>query len=196
MRTLFEDTNLKTELEEVASRGKEGKYTLLGLWLIAIVFLAGVWGTYRWADSRPAVEPPPPRVSVDDPKQTAEAFGKFSQLVVTGNWAEAENMLSTAAKQKLSSEQKSLRDSLLGDLKDLKISTASPTTSVDRSIPGRVRQDFYYVFTDEQFTKTVDKIIPLVLMVENDRLVIDSWSDMKPEDQKKTEGEGKPAEKQ
>src|SRR5215470_1178858 len=111
MRTIFEDTNLKAEMEEVRSRGQENKYTLVGLWLTALVFLAGTWGAYRWADSRPAVEPPPPPVSLDDPKQTAEALSKFNRFVTYGNWPEAEAMISSAAKQRLNAEQKTLRES-------------------------------------------------------------------------------------
>jgi hypothetical protein len=195
MRTIFEDTNLKAELEETGGRTKEGQYTLLVLWLVAIVFLAGTWTVYRWVDNRPALQPPPPPVSLDDPRQTAEAFGKFNRLVKDGKWTEAEGMLSNAAKQKLSGEQKSLRDSLMGEFKDLKISEATTTQSIDRSVPGRVRQDSYFVFTDELLEKAESKIIPLVLVVEEGRLVVDSWEDVMPEEQKKAEGGGKPVEK-
>jgi hypothetical protein len=195
MRTIFEDTNLKAELEETGGRTKEGQYTLLVLWLVAIVFLAGTWTVYRWVDNRPALQPPPPPVSLDDPRQTAEAFGKFNRLVKDGKWTEAEGMLSNAAKQKLSGEQKSLRDSLMGEFKDLKISEATTTQSIDRSVPGRVRQDSYFVFTDELLEKAESKIIPLVLVVEDGRLVVDSWEDVMPEEQKKAEGGGKPVEK-
>ncbi len=194
MRTLFEDTNLKAELEE-GGRNQGSQYTLLVLWLIAIIFLVGTWGVYRWVDNRPALQPPPPPVSLDDPRQTTEAFGKFNRAVKDGNWAEAESLLSDAAKQRLGQEQKSLRDSLMGNLKDLKINEAATTQSIDRSVPGRVRQDSYYVFNDEALTRTETKIIPLVLVMENGRLVIDSWSDVKPEEQKKAEGENKAGEK-
>jgi hypothetical protein len=194
MRTILEDTNLKAELEDTAGKNQGGKYTLLALWFLALVFLAGTWTIYRWVDNRPAVQPPPPPVSLDDPKQTSEAFGKFNRAVRDENWAEAENMLSTAAKERLSGEQKNLGDSLKGDLKNYRISEAATTQSIDRSVPGRVRQDSYYVFTDANYL-TVDRIIPLVLVMENGRLVIDSWSDVKPEEQKKTGGENKPAEK-
>lgn len=184
-------------MEDAAAAGKDqgSKYTLPILWLVAIVFLAVTWGIYRWVDNRPAVQAPPPPVSLEDPRQTSEAFGKFNRLAKDGNWTEAESMLSNAAKQRLITEQKSLRESLMGDLKDYRISEAATTQSIDRSVPGRVRQDSYYVFTDANY-KTVDKIIPLVLVMEDGRLVIDSWSDAQPEDQKKTEGGNKPAEKQ
>jgi len=190
MRTIFEDTTLKAEMEEVRDRGDENKYTLLVLWLIAIVFLGGTWGVYRWADSRPAVEPPPPPVSLDDPKQTAEAFSKFNRFVVYGNWSEAEAMLSTAAKQRLINEQKSLRDSLLGSYKDYTVVGGDRTDSIDRTVPGRVREDCLYKFTNDNYNKVEQRIIPLVLVNENSRLVIDSWENATPEEQKK-EGESK-----
>jgi hypothetical protein len=192
MRTLFEDTNLKAELEDAPSRGNESKYTLVLLWLLAIVILTGTWTVYRWVDNRPALEPPPPPVSLDDPKQTTEAFGKFNRFAKDGNWTEAEAMLSNAAKQRLATEQISLRDSLVGQFKDLKISEAATTLSIDRSVPGRVRQDSYFVFTDEGLTKTETKIVPLVLIMEDGRLVIDSWLDTTLEEQKKAEGAGNP----
>jgi hypothetical protein len=195
MRTIFEDTNLKAELEDAPSRSNEGKYTLLLLWLLAIVFLTGTWTVYRWVDNRPALQPPAPPVSLDDPKQTTEAFGKFNRFAKDGNWTEAEAMLSNAAKQRLVSEQKSLRDSLMGQFKDLKIAEASTTLSIDRSVPGRVRQDSYFVFTDEGLTKTETKIVPLVLIMEDGKLVIDSWSDVNPAEQKKADGAGNPGEK-
>ncbi|MGH9833697.1 MAG: hypothetical protein ACREBD_31740 [Blastocatellia bacterium] len=195
MRTIFEDTNLKAELEEAPTRGNESKHTLFLLWLLAIVFLTGTWAVYRWVDNRPALEPPPPPVSLDDPKQTTEAFGKFNRFAKDGNWTEAEAMLSNAAKQRLAGEQKSLRDSLMGQFKDLKIAEASTTLSIDRSVPGRVRQDSYFIFTDEGLTKTETKIVPLVLIMEDGRLVIDSWSDATLEEQKKAEGAGNPGEK-
>jgi hypothetical protein len=195
MRTIFEDTNLKAELEDAPSRSNEGKYTLFLLWLLAIVFLTGTWAVYRWVDNRPALQPPPPPVSLDDPKQTTEAFGKFNRFVKDGNWTEAEAMLSNAAKQRLATEQKSLRDSLMGQFKDLKISEATTTLSIDRGVPGRVRQDSYYVFTDEALTRTETRIVPLVLIMEDGKLVIDSWSDVTPEEQKKAEAAGNPSQK-
>ncbi|MCI0525690.1 MAG: hypothetical protein L0Y75_10545 [Acidobacteria bacterium] len=185
MRTIFEDTNVKAEMEEVSSRGQENKYTLLLLWAVALVFLAGTWGVYRWADSRPALEPPPPPVSLEDPKQTAEAFNKFNSFVAYGNWPEAEAMLSTSAKQRLSDEQKPLRDSLLGAYKDYRIVGADRTNSIDTSIPGQVREDCLYKFSDANYTKYEQRIIPLVLVNENNKLVIDSWGESPTQEQKK-----------
>ena len=193
MRTIFEDTTLKAELEESRSRGNESKFALPVLWLIAMVFLGGTWGIYRWADNRPAIQAPPPPVSLEDPKQTAETFNKFNLSVAYGNWTEAEAMLSTAAKQRLSDEQKSLRDSLLGGFKDYRIVGADRTDSIDRSVPGRMREDMLYKFiNNDNYQKIDQRIISLVLVIENNKLLIDSWEGIKPEDQKKeAESKGK-----
>lgn len=186
MRTIFEDTSLKAELEETRSRGNESKFALPLLWLIAMVFLAGTWAVYRLAENRPAIVPPPPPVSLDDQEQTGEAFNKFNLSVAYGNWTEAEAMLSTAAKQRLSDEQKSLRESLLGGFKDSKIVGADRTGSIDKSVPGRLREDCDYRFINNNNYEKVDqRIISLVLVIENNKLVIDSWEGIKPEDQKK-----------
>ncbi|HKQ80509.1 MAG TPA: hypothetical protein VJ810_42840 [Blastocatellia bacterium] len=194
MRTIFEDTTLKAEMEESRVRGNESKYALPFLWLIAMVFLAGTWVAYRWADNRPAIKAPAPPVSLDDPKQTAETLNKFNLFVAYGNWTEAEAMLSAAAKQRLSGEQKSLRDSLLGNFKDSKIVGADRTDSIDRSVPGRMREDCLYRFINNNDYQKVDqRIISLVLVNENNKLVIDSWEGIKPEEQKKEpESKGKP----
>lgn len=184
MRTIFEDTELTTDIEERQARGPENQYLLPILWLVAIVFIASTWGIYRWATERPAPTPPPPPVSIDDPKQTGKALGEFNRLVKEGNWTEAENMLSTAAKQRLAVEQKSLRESLLGNLKDYKVSEAATTPSIDRSEPDKLRQDCVFILTDAGYTKTEQKIIPLVLVKENERLVIDGWEQKKEEPKK------------
>jgi hypothetical protein len=186
MRTIFEDTTLKAELEETRSRGNESKYALLVLWLIAMVFLGGTWAVYRWADNRPAIQAPPPPVSLDDPKQTADTLNRFNLFVAYGNWTAAEAMLSTPAKQRLSNEQKSLRESLLGGFKDSKIVGADRTDSIDRSVPGRMREDALYKFiNNDNYEKVDQRIISLVMVIENNKLVIDSWEGIKPEDQKK-----------
>jgi hypothetical protein len=177
MRTIFEDTTLKAEMEESRSRGNERKSTLPILWVIALLFLGGVWGVYRWADSHAAVAPPAPPVSLEDPKQRAEAFAKFNQSVLNGNWLEAEAMISTAAKQRLTGEQKSFPESLLGKFKDYKIVMGEMTQSIDTSVPGMVRLDCIYKFTDDpvNYTKVEERIISLTLVIENGRLVFDNW---------------------
>src|SRR5262245_27350982 len=189
MRTIFEDTTLKAEMEESRSRGNERKSTLPILWLVALLFLGGVWGVYRWADAHAAVAPPAPPVSLDDPKQTGEAFGKFNRFVLDGNWLKAEEMLSTAAKQRLTNERKSLAESLLGKFKDYKIVGGEMTNSIDRNVPGMVRVDCLYKFTnDANYTKIEDRIIPLTLVIENGKLVIDNWEGAGSEERKEESG--------
>jgi len=189
MRTIFEDTALKAEMEESRSRGNERKSTLPILWLIALLFLGGVWGVYRWADSHASVTPPPPPVSLDDPKQTAEAFGKFNRFALDGNWLEAEAMLSTAAKQRLTDERKSLPESLFGKFKDYKLVGAEMTTSIDRSLTGMVREDCIFRFTnDANYTKIEERYIPLTLVIENGKLVIDNWEGVGSEEKKEESG--------
>ena len=189
MRTIFEDTTLKAEMEESRSRGNERKSTLPILWLVALLFLGSVWGVYRWADNHTAVLPPPPPVSLDDPKQTAAAFGKFNESVRDKNFAEAETMLSTAAKQRLTNEQKSLAESLLGKFKDYKIEESGMTQSIDRSVPGLVRVDCLFKFSkDGDLTKIEERIIPLTLVIDNGRLVIDSWEGVGSEERKEDSG--------
>ena len=181
MRTIFEDSDLKADLEDQQARGKETKGLLLVLWLVALIFLAGTWSVYRWALGRPAPTPPPPPVSLEDPKQTTEAIGQFLRLAKEGKWPEAEAMLSVAAKQKLTTENKPLRDSLLGNLKDAKLTEAITTSSVNHSVPGKYIQDCNFIFAhDEKMTKIDQKIVPITLVIENGKLVIDNWQEEKP----------------
>jgi hypothetical protein len=191
MRTIFEDTTLKAEIEESRSRGNERKSTLPILWLVALLFLVGVWGVYRWADSRPAVAPPAPPASLEDPKQRADTLGKFNRAILDGNWTEAEGMLSTGAKQRLTTEQKSLPESLLGKFKDYKMVGGEMTQSIDDSAPGMVRVDCLYKFTnDANYTKIEERIVSLMLVIDNGKLAIDNWSGVGSEERKE---ESKPA---
>ena len=185
MRTIFEDTDLKADLEDQRSRGKESKGLLVVLWLFALIFLGGTWSVYQWAVKQPAPTPPPPPVSLDDPKQTTEIIGKFNLLVKDANWIEAEKLLSTGATQRLATEQKSLHDSLLGKFKDYKILEALTTPSVDRSEPGKLRQDCNFILGDPGLTKTERMIIPLTLVIDNGRLAIDDWSEQSVDEKKK-----------
>ncbi|HEY7183019.1 MAG TPA: hypothetical protein VIC84_16430 [Blastocatellia bacterium] len=180
MRTIFEDTILKAEMEESRNRGNERRSTLPILWLVALLFLGSVWGVYRWADSHAAVQPPPPPVSLEDPKQRSEILAKFNHAVLDGNWSEAETLLSTGAKQRLNTEQKSLAESLLGKFKDSKVVGAEMTQSIDSSEPGKLRVDCLYKFTDADYTKVEDKILSVILVIDqidkdNSRLAIDNW---------------------
>jgi hypothetical protein len=169
MRSIFEDYDAQANIEEAK---KGGSNTLpFALWGLAIAFIVLTWGVYRWVDNRPAPEPPPPPVSLEDPKQLSEAFGKFNKFVQDDNWAEAEKLLSTAAQEKLKNESKSLRESVLGARKDERVVEAASTPSGERT-PVRVRQDCVYKFADGQYI-----IVPLVLIMENGRLVIDGWWD-------------------
>jgi len=190
MRTIFEDTTLKAEMEESRSRSNESKSTLPVLWLIALLFLGGVGGVSYWAYNHAAVAPPPPPVSLDDPKQRAEAFDKFNQPVLNGNWVEAEAMLSTAAKQKLTDQQKSLPESMLGKFKDYKIVMGEMTQSIDTSAPGMLRLDCLYRFTNDpaNYTKIEERIITLTLVIENGRIVIDNWEGVGAEERKEERG--------
>jgi hypothetical protein len=194
MRTIFEDTAVKAEMEEARNRANERKSTLPILWLTTLLFLLVVGGVYRWVESRPAIEPPAPPASLDDPKQTSDAFTKFNRFALDGKWTEAEAMLSNAAKQRLANEQKSLPESLLGKFKDYKMVGADMTQSIDRSVTGMVRLDCLYKFTnDENYTKIEESIVPLTLVIENGKLVIDGWESADSQ-QRKQEGESKAAE--
>lgn len=184
MRTLFEDTNVRADLED-GVKDSGNKYLLLILWFVAIAFLVGTWSVYRWANSKPAPPPPKPPASLADLKQTSEAFNQFNSFVRDGKWPEAEGMLSSYARQKLIEEKKTLPESLLGQFKDWKLTEAASTPSFDRSDPNTFKQDFVYILTNQDITKTEQKIITLGLVIENARIVVNSWSDIKQEDTKK-----------
>jgi hypothetical protein len=171
-------------MEEARSRTDEHKSTLPILWLIALVFLGGVWGVYRWADSRPAVTPPLPPANLDDQKQVNETFSKFNRFIFDVKWSEAEAMLSTTAKQRLGNEKKSLVESLFGKFKDHKVVGAEMIPGHDRTIPGTLSANCQYKFTDINYTKIEDRIVPLTLVIENNKLVIDSWLGVGSEEQK------------
>lgn len=183
MRTIFDDTEANAREEEVG-KNAGSKYLLPVMWLVTIVFLVGTWSVYRWANSRPAPLPPPPPVSLQDLKQVSAAFTAFNGFVREGKWAEAEAMISTAARQQLTAENKTLQDSLVGKLKDLKLVQTDGTPDIDRTDPNVFKQGFVYVFSDEQATKSETKIVTLSLVIENGKIVINGWGDEKPEEQK------------
>ena len=191
MRTIFEDTNLKAETEEARIRGNESKATLPILWLVSLLFVGAVGSAYFWAQSRPALTAPAPPVSLDDPRQTSDALSKFNHAILDGKWTDAEALLSTAAKQRLTNENKGLAESLLGQFKDYKIVAAEMTQSIDRSLPGLVRVDCLYKFSNDPDLMKIDqRIISLMIAIEGDRLVIDNWSGVSAEEPKQ---EGKTA---
>ncbi|MCI0336346.1 MAG: hypothetical protein L0226_02125 [Acidobacteria bacterium] len=172
MRSIFEDTEVQANLEDAKKGGNN--YLPYAMWFTAIIFIVGTWSVYRWVDNRPAPEPPPPPVSLADVKQTSEAFSKFNRFAQEDNWAEAEKLLSVAALQKLKDQNKSLRDSVLGERKNDRVVEAASTPSGERTT-DRVRQDNVYKFADGQYI-----IVPLALIMENGKLVIDGWSEQEP----------------
>ena len=99
-------------------------------------------------------------------------------------------MISTAAKQRLTEQQKSLPESLLGKFKDYKIVMGEMTQSIDTSLEGMVRLDCLYKFTNDpiNYTKIEERIIPLTLVIENGRLVIDSWEGVGSDERKEDGG--------
>jgi hypothetical protein len=181
MKTIFDEKEAKIRLEEEKRAGSNAMPIVL--WFVAIIFVGGVVGIFRWAANRPALQPPPPPVSLTDIKQTSAAFSAFNKLVQDDKWGDAEQLLSSAALQYLRDQNKSLRESVLGDRKDQKVMEAASTPSGDRT-ENKVTQDFAYKFYDGQF-----KIISLSLVIETriengeekKKIVIDSWQDDGPE---------------
>ena len=168
MRTVFEDTTEREDRED-AQANQTGKRLTLMLWIFALLFFFGSWRTYHWAANRKPPEPPPPPVSLQDVRQVSTTLNKFNRFVQDGNWDEAQKMLTTEAQQRLVSEGKSLRESILGDRKDDRVMEAATTPSGSSS-ETTVRQDCVYKFLDGQY-----KIIPLVVVKEGERLAINSW---------------------
>ncbi len=186
MRTIFEDTEINAELEESKAGGN--KYLLLILWCVAICFLAGTWGVYRWATNKPAPEPPPPPVSLQDLKQVSNAFSAFNTLLREGKWTEAQTtMLSTTAQQRLTTENKTLQESLVGKFMEMRLIEAEPTPSIDRTDPNIFKQDFVFKFINQDGTKTHSEIISLALTIENGKIVINGWGEDKPQEKKPEE---------
>lgn len=179
MRTIFDDVEARNNLEEEKKGGSRSVPILL--WFVALTFVVATFGIYRWVIDKPAPEPPPPPVSLEDIRQTAAAFSKFNRYVQDDNWVEAEKLISITASQTLVNQQKTLKQSVLGDRENDRVVEAASTPSGER-MPNYVSQDCVYKFSDGQF-----KIIPLVLVLENGRLVINSWSEpeTKEEDKKR-----------
>ena len=74
-------------------------------------------------------------------------------------------MLSTTARQQLTVQNKTLRDGLFGKLANLKLTATDPTPSIEKEDPNTFKQDFVYVFTDDQYTKSEQTIISLALIM-------------------------------
>jgi hypothetical protein len=175
MRTIFDDVEARNNLEEEKKGGNKSVPVLL--WLVALIFVVATWNVYRWVISKPAPEPPPPPVSIEDIRQTSAAFAQFNRFVQDDNWIEAEKLISITASQTLVNQQKTLKQSVLGDRQNDRVVEAASTPSGER-MPNYVRQDCVYKFADGQF-----KILPLVLVLENGRLVINSWSEPETKDE-------------
>ncbi|MEY3284999.1 MAG: hypothetical protein ACK562_01120 [Acidobacteriota bacterium] len=175
MRTIFDDVEARNNLEEEKKGGNKSVPVLL--WLVALIFVVATWNVYRWVISKPAPEPPPPPVSIEDIRQTSAAFAQFNRFVQDDNWVEAEKLISITASQTLVNQQKTLKQSVLGDRQNDRVVEAASTPSGER-MPNYVRQDCVYKFADGQF-----KILPLVLVLENGRLVINSWSEPETKDE-------------
>jgi hypothetical protein len=167
MKSMFNEAENRARLEEEKKSGSSALPVVL--WFVAAIFVGGVWGVYRFVDNRPALQPPPPPVSLADVKQTNEVFGRFNRLVEQENWTEAETMLSLSALDYLKSQGQNLRGSILGDRKNDRVVEAASTPSGEVT-PDRVRQDCVYKFMDGQY-----KIIPLAVVIENGKIVISSW---------------------
>jgi hypothetical protein len=165
MRTLFEDTDERADREEA----QEGRWLPLLLWLLAALLVAGAGGVYYWVAHRQGPEPLPVAVSLEDPFQRSEALNRFNGFVKAGKWDQAEQMLSAEARARLSAEKKTLRESLLAEHKDEQVVEALLTESISPT-PSTVRVDCVYLFANKP-----QKIVPLTLVKENDRLVINSW---------------------
>lgn len=167
MKSIFDEREIKARIDDEKKRGSSSMPIVL--WMVAMFFVAGVASVYLWVEKRPAIEPPPPPVTLEDTKQTSAAIGKFNKFVEDDKWDEAEKMLSTSAIQYLKDQNKSLRESILGARKDERVFEAAPTPSIERAVDS-VRQDCVYKFMDGQFT-----IVPLTLKIENEKIVIDRW---------------------
>ncbi|MFN7624412.1 MAG: hypothetical protein ACK5RS_14835, partial [Acidobacteriota bacterium] len=113
MRTIFDDVEARNNLEEEKKGGNKSVPVLL--WLVALIFVVATWNVYRWVISKPAPEPPPPPVSIEDIRQTSAASAQFNRFVQDDNWVEAEKLISITASQTLVNQQKTLKQSVLGD---------------------------------------------------------------------------------
>ncbi|NDD62454.1 MAG: hypothetical protein EBZ36_00485 [Acidobacteria bacterium] len=171
MRTIFDDVEARSNIEEEKKGGSRGVPLVLGA--LSVVFVVVTFSVYLWALSRPAPAPPPPPVSLEDIRQTAAAFSAFNRCIQEDNWVEAEKLISVMAGQTLIAEQKTLRQSILGDRQNDRVIEAASTASGER-MPNYVRQDCVYKFADGEF-----RIVPLFLVIENGRLVINSWTEPK-----------------
>jgi hypothetical protein len=170
MRSIFEDSDVRTNLEEAKKAGSNSMP--LTLWLLALVCVAATFGVLRWVETRNPIERPPDPANLQDSRQTYEVFSKFNRLITEEKWDEAASMLSAAGLQRLKDQNKTLRESILGEKKDLRVYEAAVTDSIDRGT-DRVRQDCIYRFDDGTYI-----VVPLYMVIENEKLMIDAWADL------------------
>ncbi|MCW5969957.1 MAG: hypothetical protein KIT57_15735 [Blastocatellales bacterium] len=165
MRTLFEDV---TETANRDDDPKGGRVTLV-LWLVAVLSLGGAYGAYYWVTHRKPPEPAPAALSLDDVTQTNTAVNRFNGFIKAGDWEEAQKMISREGLERLEEEKLSLRESLLVERKNDTVVEALLTPARSRT-PSTVRLDCAYLFADRS-----TKIIPLTLVIEDERIVVNSW---------------------
>ncbi|HYE75406.1 MAG TPA: hypothetical protein VEF04_18825 [Blastocatellia bacterium] len=167
MRTIFEDTNER----ENRLDDKADKSLPLVLWIVALVFVAGAFFTYRWANRKPPEQPFV--ASLENTQQVSKAVYNFNEAVKAGKWDEAEKMLSTEAKQRLANEKTTLHDSLLASRKGKsdKVIQAMPVPT-EHTIQTATTRRIDTVF---MFENNESITVPLTLIVENNQLLINSW---------------------
>jgi hypothetical protein len=171
MRSIFEDSDVRTSIEDAKKAGSNS--LPFALWLLALFCVAVTFGVLRWVETRTPLERPPDPANLQDSRQTYEVFSKFNRLITEEKWDEATAMVSAAGLQRLKDQNKTLRESILGDkFKDMRVAEASVTDSIDRGT-DRVRQDCIYKFDDGQYI-----VVPLFMIIENEKLMIDDWSEL------------------
>lgn len=165
MRTLFEDVDERADREDDQKGNKSHRI----LWFVAILSLAGAYGTYYSITHRTSSITSPPPISLTDDSQLNQVVNRFNGFLKAGNWDEAQKMISAEGLKRLENEGLTLRESLLGKRKDQQIIEALLTESRSHT-PSTARLDCAYLFSDRQ-----TMIVPLTLVIENGQLMINSW---------------------
>jgi len=165
MRTLFEDTEEQANRED----DRADKHLPVYLWVLAVVCLAGAVGTGYWAAHRKPPEPPPVVVSLDNDLQVNQTLHRFGDFAATDKWEAAQGMLSAEGLNRIEQEKKPLRESLLGKRKDSKVLKVEVLGTRSRT-PSTLRVELVFFMADGE-----QKIVPITLVQENNRLAINSW---------------------
>jgi hypothetical protein len=168
MRTIFEDTTERENRDD----DKKDKGMPAILWVLALLFVAGAFFTYRWVANR---KPPevPVVVSLEDTRQVSRALHNFNEAIKADKWEEAEKLLSAEAQQRLANEKKTLRESLLAARKgksDKVIQALPVPPDTTAATPSTRRVDTVYIFENNE-----QLVVPLTLVLENNQLLINSW---------------------